>query len=243
YFKEGGKGTLILDELAEMPVDLQSKLLRVLQNGIVRPVGSKKGYHANCRVITCTNRDVSDALHSGRLRADLYYRVAGYTIEIPQVRDRPSDILPLAQSYLQLFAARAKQAITGFSADTTKLLRQHHWPGNVRELVNEVQHALLMCDGEWIETSNLSPRLRWNGRDVRLGSIAASERETIVKTLALNRGNKESSARRLGISKATLYRKMKTYTIRTLEFELYRSQAEDIDEIGVEDDEGKHLAT
>src|SRR5262249_6815477 len=124
----------------------------------------------------------------------------------------------------------------------TKLLRQHPWPGNVRELVNEVQRAVLMCDEEWIESSNLSPRLRWNGHDARLGSIAASERETIVKTLAMNRGNKEASAKRLGISKATLYRKIKTYTIRTFDLEPYRHKPETLEETNGEHDTGKHLA-
>jgi DNA-binding NtrC family response regulator len=155
-FRQAETGTLLLDELSEMPVDTQSKLLRVLQEKEVRPVGGRTSYKSNCRIIAATNRPVEQAIKEGKLREDLYYRISAISIALPPLRERPEDIMPLANSFLKRFAAQADRVITGFSADATERLRRFDWPGNVRQLQNEIQRAVLMSEGTIVELGDLS---------------------------------------------------------------------------------------
>src|SRR5258705_7370216 len=146
-FRQAEGGTLFLDEISEMPIDTQSKLLRVLQDKEVRPVGGRTSYKTDSRVIAATNRPPEEAIKAGKLREDLYYRISAISIALPSLRERREDILPLATSFLKRFAAQANRVITAYTPAAAELLRRQDWPGNVRQLQNEVQRAGIMCEG------------------------------------------------------------------------------------------------
>jgi len=215
-FRQADGGTLLLDEISEMPIDTQSKLLRVLQEKEVRPVGGRTSYKTSARVIAATNRQPEDAIKSGKLREDLYYRISAISIPIPPLRERREDILPLANSFLKRFAAQANRNITGFSPEASELLKKHDWPGNVRQLQNEVQRALLMCDAGTVDARDLSisAPATAEGDDGSLTLMEAMERNTIVQMLRETGGNKLETAKRLGIGRQTLYNKIKAYNIQ-----------------------------
>ena len=147
-FRQAEGGTLLLDEISEMPVDTQSKLLRVLQDQEVRPVGGKTSYKTNCRLIASTNRKPEEAIRDGKLREDLFYRISTISVHLPPLRDRREDIPPLATAFLKRFAAQANRVIHGFTAAAVDRLTAFDWPGNVRQLQNEVQRAVLLCEGD-----------------------------------------------------------------------------------------------
>ncbi len=211
-------GTLLLDELSEMPIDTQSKLLRVLQEKTVRPVGGRSVYKSDCRIIASTNRVPDEAIKLGKLREDLYYRISAINIHLPPLRERREDILPLASSFLKRFAAQANRVITGFSPGAAEILRKFDWPGNARQLQNEVQRAVLMSEGKVIEAHDLAintVRPQDEESDVNLTLMEAMERNTIVQILKETSGNKLETAKRLGIGRQTLYNKIKSYNIET----------------------------
>ena len=215
-FRQAETGTLLLDELSEMPVDTQSKLLRVLQEKEYRPVGGRTSYKSDCRVIASTNRPVETALKDGKLREDLYYRISTISIALTPLRERREDILPLANSFLKRFAAQAGQVITGFSPAAADLLQRYDWPGNIRQLQNEVQRAVLMCEGPGVEVQDLSiSTTRTAQSDSQLTLMEAMERNTILQILEETQGNKVETAKRLGIGRQTLYNKIKAYGIET----------------------------
>src|SRR2546426_5953373 len=155
-FRQSDGGTLLLDEISEMPIDTQSKLLRVLQEKEVRPVGGRTSYKTDCRVIAATNRRVEDAIKDGKLREDLYYRISAISVYLPPLRERREDILPLARAFLKRFASQAGRPLNDFSPAAAERLRKCDWPGNVRQLQNEVQRAVLMCDGKLVDVHDLS---------------------------------------------------------------------------------------
>ncbi|WCJ60140.1 sigma-54 dependent transcriptional regulator [Fontisphaera persica] len=213
-FRQAEGGTLLLDEISEMPVDTQSKLLRVLQDKEVRPVGGRASYTINCRIIAATNRPIQEAIRTGKLREDLYYRISTITLTLPPLRDRREDILPLANAFLQRFAAQAGRSFTGFSAEAAQRLRHFDWPGNVRQLQNEVQRAVLIAAGPQIEVADLSiGHVEEESAPENLSLMDAMERNTILKVLQETGGNKVEAARRLGIGRQTLYNKIKSYGI------------------------------
>ena len=218
-FRKADGGTLLLDELSEMPIDMQSKLLRVLQEKVVRPVGSNESCKVDCRVIASTNRDPAEAIRQGKLREDLFYRISTIKIVLPPLRERREDILPLANSFLKHYAAEANVVITGFSVPASEMLGQFDWPGNVRQLQSEVQHAVLVADGTVIEVSDLSindSRIEPSGHDsasAHLTVMEATERRTIMETLKAMHGNKLKAAKYLGIGRQTLYNKIHDYGI------------------------------
>lgn len=215
-FRQAEGGTLLLDELSEMPIDTQSKLLRVLQEKIVRPVGGRNVYKTDCRIIASTNRVPEDAIKQGKMREDLYYRISAINIYLPPLRERREDILPLANSFLKRFAAQANRVITGFSPAAAEGLRKFDWPGNVRQLQNEVQRAVLMAEGKVIDLGDLAINATKTIEDeagANLTLMEAMERNTIIQILRETRGNKLETARRLGIGRQTLYNKIKAYNI------------------------------
>lgn len=213
-FRQADGGTLLLDELAEMPVDTQTKLLRVLQEKEVRPVGGKTTYKTNCRVIASTNQPVEDAIKSGKLRQDLYYRISTISIHLPPLRERREDIVPLANSFLKKFAAQAGRVLTGYSPSAADQLRNFDWPGNVRQLQNEVQRAVLMTEGPLVDVQDISINHVASGKDeMELTLLEGMERNTIVQLLKETGGNKLETAKRLGIGRQTLYNKIKAYGI------------------------------
>jgi DNA-binding NtrC family response regulator len=214
-FRQAEGGTLLLDELSEMPVDTQSKLLRVLQEREVRPVGGRTSYKIDCRVIAATNRHVEDAIKQGKLREDLYYRISAISIHLPPLRERRDDVLPMARSFLKRFAAQANRAISDFTSAAAERLKRYDWPGNVRQLQNEIQRAVLMCDNPLVDVQDLSiddAQLN-NLDDSNLTLMEAMERNKIIEVLRETGGNKLETARRLGIGRQTLYNKIKAYAI------------------------------
>src|SRR5438309_18162 len=155
-FRQAEGGTLLLDELSEMPIDTQSKLLRVLQEKEVRPVGGRTSYKTDCRILAATNRKVDEAIKDGKLREDLYYRISAIAINLPPLRERREDIMPLANSFLKRFAAQANRVIKGFNADAVERLTGFDWPGNIRQLQNEVQRTVLLSESDEIDSTDLS---------------------------------------------------------------------------------------
>src|ERR1043166_5538688 len=215
-FRQAEGGTLLLDELSEMPVDTQSKLLRVLQEKEVRPVGGRTSYKTDCRILAATNRQVDDAIKEGKLREDLYYRISAISIALPPLRERREDILPLARAFLKRFAAQAARPLSDFTPEACDRLRKHDWPGNVRQLQNEVQRAVLMCEGKMVDIDDLSitdAKVSSDAADGNLTLMEAMERNKIVEILKETSGNKLETAKRLGIGRQTLYNKIKAYAI------------------------------
>jgi len=216
-FRQAEGGTLLLDELSEMPIDTQSKLLRVLQEKEVRPVGGRTSYKTDCRILAATNRQVEEALKEGKLREDLYYRISAISIALPPLRERREDILALARAFLKRFAAQADRPLTDFTPAACERLRKHDWPGNVRQLQNEVQRAVLMCEGQMVDVHDLSITDRQTTSDElddgNLTLMEAMERNKIVEVLRETNGNKLETAKRLGLGRQTLYNKIKAYAI------------------------------
>jgi DNA-binding NtrC family response regulator len=213
-FRQAEGGTLLLDEISEMPIDTQSKLLRVLQEKEVRPVGGRTTYKTNCRIIAATNRQTEDAIKSGKLREDLYYRISAISVHLPPLRERREDIVPLATAFLKRSDAQSGRNISGFTPAATEVLRGFEWPGNVRQLQNEIQRAVLMCEGNVIDASDLSISPGTGAAEAAdLTLMEAMERNAILQMLKDTGGNKLETAKRLGIGRQTLYNKIKMYEI------------------------------
>ena len=216
-FRQAEGGTLFLDEISEMPIDTQSKLLRVLQDQEVRPVGGKVSYKTNCRLVAATNRKPDEAIKDGKLREDLYYRISAISVHLPPLRERREDIMPLANSFLKRFVAQANRPIRGFTPEATERLTGFEWPGNVRQLQNEIQRAVLLCETGDIDSTDLSitsvkPESD-HSQDTNFTLLEGVERNAIVQMLKETGGNKLETAKRLGIGRQTLYNKIKAYGI------------------------------
>ncbi len=218
-FRQAEGGTLFLDEISEMPIDTQSKLLRVLQDQEVRPVGGKTSYKTNCRIIAATNRDPHQAIKDGKLREDLYYRISAISVHLSPLRERREDIMPMANSFLRRFSAQANRLIKGYTPAAIERLTSFDWPGNVRQLQNEVQRAVLLSEADEVDSSDLSitqvRTLSEGVGDTNFTLLEGVERNAIVQMLKETGGNKLETAKRLGIGRQTLYNKIKAYGIET----------------------------
>ncbi len=215
-------GSLMLDEIAEMPVELQPKLLRVLQERSYRKIGSEKTYAVDFRLISSTNRPPADAIRDGLLRDDLFYRISTITIHVPPLRDRSEDIQLLTEHFLQMYAQKYDRGINGVSQAAYQRLFGHAWPGNVRELQNVIERAVLLAKANRIEPVDLpfdngslpegSPvGVAWEvPPNMTLEDI---ERLVIEKTLQRTGGNKQAAANLLGIYRPRLYSKIRKYNI------------------------------
>jgi DNA-binding NtrC family response regulator len=216
-FRQAEGGTLFLDEISEMPIDTQSKLLRVLQDQEVRPVGGKTSYKTNCRLVAATNRKPEEAIKDGKLREDLYYRISAISVHLLPLRDRRDDIMPLANAFLKRFAAQANRTIRGYTPEAIDRLTGFEWPGNVRQLQNEIQRAVLLSEGDMVDAADLSiTRARPEGvetQDTNFTLLEGVERNAIIQMLKETGGNKLEAAKRLGIGRQTLYNKIKAYGI------------------------------
>ncbi len=221
-FREAEGGTLFLDEISEMPLEAQSKLLRVLQDQEIRRVGGDAvSYKTNCRIIAATNRKPEDAIKDSKLREDLFYRISAISVYLPPLRERRDDVMPLANAFLQRFAAQAKRNIRGFKPDAIERLTAFEWPGNIRQLQNEIQRSVLLSESDEVAAADLSitdvkvsasPN---EGSDTSFTLLEGVERNAIVQTLKETGGNKLETAKRLGIGRQTLYNKIKAYGIET----------------------------
>ncbi|MGN6386210.1 MAG: sigma-54-dependent transcriptional regulator [Verrucomicrobiota bacterium] len=214
-FRQAEGGTLLLDELAEMPVETQTKLLRVLQEKEYRPVGGRTSFKSNVRIIASTNLEVEVAIRAGKLREDLFYRISTITLNLAPLRERVDDIVPLATSFLKRFASQAARNINGFTPGAMEKLRSYDWPGNVRQLQNEIQRAVLMTDGDMVDVNDLSitREVQPKEENTSLTLLEGMERQTILQMLKETNGNKLETAKRLGIGRQTLYNKIKLYSI------------------------------
>jgi DNA-binding NtrC family response regulator len=213
-FHQAHGGTILLDEISEMPAETQSKLLRVLQTKEVRPVGATEHWTVDCRIIAATNRPIEQALAEQKLRQDLYYRISTITLHVPPLRERREDIVPLANSFLQRFASQANSRVRAFTPAALDCLQKFDWPGNVRQLENEVQRAVLVCTGDVIDINDLSIPYEAVGADGQpLAGLAAMEKNAILGALRQTGGNKAAAARQLGITRQTLYNKLKQFGI------------------------------
>ena len=214
-----GSYTLFLDEISEMPIDTQSKLLRVLQDQEVRPVGDTVSYKTNCRIIAATNRKPEEAIKAGKLREDLFYRISAISVHLPPLRERRDDIMPLANSFLRRYAAQANRTLNGFTPPAIERLVTFDWPGNVRQLQNEIQRAVLLSEGPDVNVTDLSISeikfIPTEGHDTSFTLLEGVERNAIIQMLKQTAGNKLETAKRLGIGRQTLYNKIKAYGIET----------------------------
>jgi PAS domain S-box-containing protein len=210
-FARATGGTLLLDEVGEISGAVQVKLLRVLQEHSVEPLGSSSPLAVDVRVIAATNRDLKALVRAGSFREDLYYRVNVVRLELPPLRRRREDVPLLAEHFVATLNRRQGRALQGFSAEAMALLVAHDWPGNVRELENAVEHAFVLCRGGRIEPRHLPDQLR--GRVARRrdlsSAVAAAEAEAIRDALRRNHNNRLAAARELGMHRATLFRKVK----------------------------------
>jgi two-component system response regulator PilR (NtrC family)/two-component system response regulator HydG len=217
-FAEANGGTLFLDELGEMPLGLQPKLLRVLQEHEIRPVGASKTQRVDVRVVAATNRDLEDMMSQSAFREDLYYRLNVVQIDIPSLRQRPDDVLPLVEHFLSTSAERNRGRRVTVSREAQKALLSYSWPGNVRELQNIIERGVALCRGDCINLDDLPSQVRDQKNDdflttalARKMSLAELEKEYILKVLADEGGNKTKTAKRLGLDRKTLYRKLEEY--------------------------------
>ena len=215
-------GSLLLDEIAEMPVELQPKLLRVLQERSYRKIGSEKTHAVDFRLICSTNRPPADAIRDGLLRDDLFYRISTITIHVPPLRERAEDIQLLTEHFLKMYARKYQRPITGVSQAAYQRLFGHPWPGNVRELQNVIERAVLLAKGNKIEPVDLPfdngalPERAAAGAawDVPPNmTLEDSEKLVIEKTLQRTGGNKQAAANLLGIYRPRLYSKIRKYNI------------------------------
>ncbi|MBN1655323.1 MAG: sigma-54-dependent Fis family transcriptional regulator [Deltaproteobacteria bacterium] len=217
-FEAANHGTLLLDEIGEVSVGVQVKLLRVLQEREIRRVGENKSRPVDVRVVAATNRDLSHGVVDGAFRQDLYYRLKVVELQVPSLRDRREDILPLARVLLADAAARAGRKITGLTPSVADQLLRYEWPGNVRELENAMERAVALARGTRVEPEDLPEEVRqaFPKSMVIAGTVRPLneiEKEYILAALQLNDGNQTRTAEQLRIGSATLYRKLKSYDI------------------------------
>lgn len=216
-FEAANGGTLLLDEIGEVPPAMQVKLLRVLQEREVRRVGENRGRSVNVRLLAATNRDLTQEIHAARFRQDLYYRLRVVEIRVPPLRERRDDILPLARTFLETTSARTGRKASGFTPAAAQQLLRHHWPGNVRELENAVERATVLATRSRIDVDDLPQEVGLAVPDAFVPSeaktLAEVERDYITAVLRATGGNRTKAAALLGIGAATLYRKLKAYDL------------------------------
>ena len=206
-------GVLFLDEVSEMTLSAQAKFLRVLQEREFQRLGGTRLLKANIRVIAATNRDLRKAVERGDFREDLFYRLGVFDIQIPPLRERPSDIVPLSESFLQEIARSFGRPAASLTREARHALLQYQWPGNVRELRNVLERAAILCEGAPIDTDHL--KLQSGAKALRNDTtdLSALERTTIAKVLQDCRGNKTKAARRLGVSRTQLHLRIRKHRL------------------------------
>ncbi|MFC6095766.1 sigma-54-dependent transcriptional regulator [Flavobacterium qiangtangense] len=220
-FEEANNGTIFLDEVGEMALDLQAKLLRVIENGEYIKVGESKPTKVNVRIIAATNRDLAKEIEIGHFRQDLFYRLSVFQIQLPSLRDRTIDIEPLANYFLNFFALKTNKKIKNLSGEFVQLLKLHTWPGNIRELKNVLERSVILETENVLTTSCLPLEIqnlkasKTNGETPVLSafSLASAEKIHIQKVLNYTNHNKTETAKLLNIALTTLYRKLEEYKI------------------------------
>lgn len=217
-FEEANNGTVFLDEIGEMPLEMQAKLLRVLETGEFLKVGDSKPTKINVRIIAATNRDLQKEMEAGHFRNDLFYRLAVFQIQLPALRERVIDIEPLAKHFANLFAAKTNKKSNTLSDDFLEALKQHQWSGNIRELKNVIERSVILSETGELTFDTLPFELQTNqmqknknGKQLSAFDLASAEKLHIQKVLNYTNGNKTETARLLNIALTTLYRKLDDY--------------------------------
>lgn len=222
YFEEADGGTIFLDEIGDMPMPMQAKLLRVLENGEVLRVGSSKPVHVDVRVVAATNRNLKELIAERKFREDLFFRINQAEINLLPLRDRPEDIPPLIYHFVQVANNFQGKHVKKISPEALHLMTRYRWPGNVRELQNAINQIVAMCDGDTIDVRDLpsTPPINATTDIVPVaqrgyGNITLRELEklAIQHALAKNKGNREKAAKDLGIGARTLYRKLREFNL------------------------------
>ncbi|MBW9258354.1 MAG: sigma-54 dependent transcriptional regulator [Candidatus Thiodiazotropha sp. (ex. Lucinisca nassula)] len=230
-FERANGGTVFLDEVGEVSPAFQVKLLRVLQEGEIRPLGSSQTRQVDVRIIAATNRDLEKEVREGRFREDLYYRLATVTIQLPALRDRKMDIPLIANSILESSIKQLDKRVEGFTNETLACMQAYHWPGNVRELQNEIRHMLVMGEGKLLGADLLSPRVLRATPEADEGDIElvdglngtlkerveSLEARILKECLIRNRWNKSQAAKELGLSRVGLRSKLERYGLEKIE--------------------------
>ena len=218
-FIQASHGTLFLDEISEMSMGMQAKLLRVIQEKELNRVGGEEVLTVDVRLIAATNRDLLSEVQKGNFREDLYYRLNVITLKVPPLRQRREDIPLLAEHFLRLFCERNSKEVKGFTPQAMDRMIRYGWPGNIRELMNTIESAVVLSGSEYL-TEDILPFIPESlpepatpadfPTDLPLGEV---ERSTILKTLEISGGNKSEASRKLGITRATLHKKLKKYGV------------------------------
>jgi transcriptional regulator with PAS, ATPase and Fis domain len=224
YLETAHGGSLFLDEIGEMPLALQAKLLRVLEQRTIVRVGGTAEVPVDVRLIAATHRNLEEESRAGRFREDLYFRISTFTLAVPPLRDRRDDILPLAEHFARSFAAELRQPPPALGEEVRRVLLGYRWPGNVRELRNAIERAVVMSGGAGLSPDHLPERVRaaapprvlepaGDGIDMR-EHIADIERAAIVEALEATGGNQTHAAERLGVSRRALIHKLEKYGLK-----------------------------
>jgi len=221
-FEITDKGTLFLDEIGDMPMSMQAKLLRVIEDGIVIPVGATKPIVVEVRIVSATNQSLMRLIAERKFREDLYFRIKGVNVTLPALRDRAEDIPELVNYFFSEAVAETGSKVTGITDAAMSVLKSYGWPGNIRQLRNTIRTMVVMCDREELDVQDIAPDIR-QVRQLAAGSPATAdltglslneiERQAIAQTLAQTKGNREKAAQILGIGERTLYRKIKEYSL------------------------------
>lgn len=222
-FEIAHTGTIFLDEIGDMDIALQAKLLRVLQQKNFERLGGTKTVDVDVRVIAATNMDLNELIRGKRFREDLYYRLSVFPIQIPSLRERPDDIRELAEYFIDKYCREMRKPIKSLSRESIKILERYHWPGNVRELQNTVERAVILAEGKKLTPDHLAIRLRRTGeiqlregaglKEIGAHAQRMAERSAIIRILKQVRNNKRKAAKVLKIDYTTLFDKMKKYEI------------------------------
>jgi len=220
-FQEASGGSLFLDEISEIPVNLQAKLLRAIEEKEVRPLGSNHSEKVDTRLVSASNRNLEILIQDGRFRQDLYYRLNVIRLELPPLRERQEDIPLLVDHFIQKFSRQSHRAVTGIEPDALAALMSHRWPGNIRELEHTIERAVLLGTENRITLRNLPPQIiaRQDGAPPLTQAVAKGytlrelEKEYIKRVLESTRGNKTEAAKILGVDRTTLYRKLLEYKV------------------------------
>ncbi|MBV9523575.1 MAG: PEP-CTERM-box response regulator transcription factor, partial [Alphaproteobacteria bacterium] len=211
------KGSLFLDEIGDLPLPLQVKLLRFLQDRVIERIGGRQQIPVDVRIICATNQDLTKLMATGRFREDLYYRLNEFLISVPPLRNRPTDSLLLAHYFLNKFGASLGRSVRGFTKDAAAAIAGHPWPGNVRELENSIKRSVIMSEGKLIDLGdlNIKPSESGNGELLTLKQARErAERAMIQRALVETQSNISLAAKLLGVSRPTLYDLMKEYDLK-----------------------------
>jgi len=217
--EEANKGTIFLDEIGEMHIELQAKILRVIENQEFIKIGDSKPTKIDVRIIAATNRDLEKEIENGNFREDLFYRISVFQIQIPALRNRKEDIEMLVNYFVKYFSIKANKKIESISQEALQLLKNHNWKGNIRELKNVIERSSILADTNIIDTDSLPIDIQNNtllssSNQLSAFDLASAEKLHILKVLNYTKGNKTETAKLLNIALTTLYRKLADYSIQ-----------------------------